>query len=144
MIAIGSDHAGYELKNKIMKYLDEKKLEYKDFGSFSDEAFDYPIIGVKVGKAVAAGEYEKGILICGTGIGISISANKVKGIRAVVCTEACSAMLSRKHNDTNILAFGARLIGFEQAKMILEAWLNTEFEGGRHACRVGLIDEIMP
>lgn len=144
MIAIGSDHAGYELKHKLMEYLDEKGLTYEDFGSFSDEAFDYPIIGEKVGKSVASGKYKRGILICGTGIGISISANKVKGIRAAVCTEACSAMLSRKHNDTNVLALGARLIGLEQAKMILDTWLTTEFEGGRHARRVKLVDEIIP
>jgi ribose 5-phosphate isomerase B len=136
MIAIGSDHAAYEFKENIKKYLIERGYEVKDFGTFSTDRIDYCDIGFKVGEAVAKGTYEKGLIFCGTGVGISISANKVKGIRAVVCTEPYSAKLSRAHNDTNILALGARVIGIELAKMIVDTWLNTEFEGGRHADRI--------
>jgi len=142
MIAIGCDHAGFELKEEIRKYLESKNIEYKDYGCFSTESVDYPEYGVKVAKAVASGECEKGLLFCGTGVGISISANKVKGIRAVVCSEPYSAKLSRMHNDTNILALGARVVGVELAKMIVDIWLNTPFEGERHLRRIKMIDEL--
>ncbi len=140
--AVGSDHAAYEFKLEILRYLDELGIEYKDFGTHSTERTDYPIYGEKVAKAVSSGEFEKGLLFCGSGIGISISANKVKGIRAVVCSEPYSAKLSRMHNDTNILCMGARVVGIDLAKMILDEWLKAEFEGGRHAKRVDQIAEI--
>jgi ribose 5-phosphate isomerase B len=142
MIAIGSDHAAFELKEQIKQYLDCKKVEYKDYGCFSTERVNYPEFGYRVAKAVATGECEKGLIFCGTGVGISIAANKVKGIRAVVCSEPYSAKLSRAHNDTNILALGARVVGIDLAKMIIDIWLSTEFEGGRHQTRVQMISEI--
>ena len=141
-IAIGSDHVGLELKPVIVDYLKELGCEIKDFGTYSKERTDYPIYGVKVAEAVAKGDYDGGIVICGTGIGISIAANKVKGIRAVVCSEPYSAKLSKEHNNTNILAFGSRVIGSELAKMIVKEWLNAEFEGGRHANRVAMLDKM--
>lgn len=141
-IAIGCDHVGFELKDKIIKHLEEKGIEYKDFGTFSSERTDYPIYGYAVAKAIVSGECDKGILICGTGVGISISANKVPGIRAVVCSEPYSALLSRQHNDTNILAMGARVVGGDLALMILDAWLSGEYEGGRHQKRVDMIADI--
>ena len=112
-IAIGSDHVGYELKGKVIAHLKEKGIEVKDFGTNSTERTDYPIYGEAVANAVASKEFDKGILICGTGVGISLAANKVNGIRAVVCSEPYSALLSRQHNDTNILAFGARVVGLD-------------------------------
>jgi ribose 5-phosphate isomerase B len=142
MIAIGSDHAAYEFKEEIKKFLEEKGYEYKDFGTYSAQRVDYPVFGEKVARAVASGECEKGLLFCGTGVGISIAANKVKGIRAVVCSEPYSAKLSREHNDTNILAVGARVVGIELAKMIIETWLTTPFEGGRHATRVEMLNNM--
>lgn len=141
-IAIGSDHVGIELKPTIIEYLKELGHEVEDFGPYSSERTDYPIYGKKVAEEVVAGSFDKGILICGTGVGISIAANKVKGIRAIVCSEPYSAKLSREHNDTNILAFGSRVIGSELAKMIVKEWVNTEFEGGRHANRVSMIQDI--
>lgn len=141
-IAIGCDHVGFELKDRIIKHLEEKGIEYKDFGTFSSERTDYPIYGYAVAKAIVSGECDKGILICGTGVGISISANKVPGIRAVVCSEPYSALLSRQHNDTNILAMGARVVGGDLALMILDAWLSGEYEGGRHQKRVDMIADI--
>lgn len=141
-IAIGCDHVGFELKDRIIKHLEEKGIEYRDFGTFSSERTDYPIYGYAVAKAIVSGECDKGILICGTGVGISISANKVPGIRAVVCSEPYSALLSRQHNDTNILAMGARVVGGDLALMILDAWLSGEYEGGRHQKRVDMIADI--
>ncbi|MCL2661217.1 MAG: ribose 5-phosphate isomerase B [Acidobacteriaceae bacterium] len=141
MIAIGCDHVAVEMKEAIKKQLAERGLAVRDFGTCSTERVDYCDYGFAVAEAVARGECEKGILICGTGVGISISANKVKGIRAVVCSEPYSAMLSRAHNDSNVLAFGARVIGVELAKMIVDIWLTTPFEGGRHAERVRKIME---
>lgn len=138
-IAIGNDHSAVEMKNEIKKYLEEKGYEVINYGTDSEESCDYPIYGEKVGYAVAKKEADLGILICGTGVGISLAANKVKGIRAVVCSEPYSAKLSRLHNNTNILAFGARVIGVELAKMIVDEWLNAEFEGGRHQRRVDLM-----
>lgn len=142
MLAIGSDHAAFRFKEEIKAYLDEKGIEYKDLGCFSTERTDYPIYGEKVANAVASGEYEKGLLFCGTGVGISLAANKVPGIRAVVCSDCYTAALSRRHNDTNILALGARVVGIDLAKMIIDTWLNAEFEGGRHADRVAMITAI--
>jgi len=135
-IAIGSDHVGYELKPTIIDYLKELGYEVKDFGTYSNERTDYPIYGKKVGEVVASGEYDLGIVICGTGVGISLAANKVPGIRAVVCSEPYSAQLSKMHNNTNILAFGSRVVGPELAKMIVKTWLDATFVGGRHARRV--------
>ena len=141
-IGIGNDHAAVELKNIISEHLKERGCEVVNFGTDTSESFDYPIAGYKVGKAVANGEVDLGILICGTGVGISLAANKVEGVRAVVCSEPFSAKLSRMHNNTNVLAFGARVVGSELAKMIVDEWLDAEFEGGRHERRVNLLNEI--
>ena len=142
MIALGCDHGGYNLICAIKKYLDEKGLEYKEYGTFSEESVDYPVYARKVGHAIQNGTCDKGILICGTGLGISLAANKVKGIRAAVCSEPFTAKMARVHNNCNILAFGARVVGAELAKMIVETWLDAEFEGGRHQRRVDLITAI--
>jgi ribose 5-phosphate isomerase B len=142
MLAIGSDHAAFQFKEEIKAYLDEKGIEYKDFGCFSTERTDYPIYGEKVAKAVASGQYEKGLLFCGTGFGISLAANKVPGIRAVVCSDCYTAAFSRRHNNANILALGARVVGIDLAMMIIDTWLNAEFEGGRHADRLAMITAI--
>ena len=137
MIAIGCDHGGFALKQEVMRHLDELGLAYKDFGTYSEESCDYPIYGEAVARAVADGEYERGILI-----GISISANKVKGIRAALCGDCYSAEMTRRHNDANILAMGARVLGPGLALKIVDTFLNTEFEGGRHARRIALISDI--
>ena len=142
MLAIGSDHAAFTFKEEVKEYLKGRGIEFKDYGCFSTERVDYPVFGAAVGRAVAEGECEKGLLFCGTGVGISISANKIPGIRAVVCSEPYSAKLSRLHNDTNILALGARVVGIELAKMIIDVWLETSFEGGRHQDRVDMINTI--
>lgn len=140
MIAIGSDHGGFALKSEIMQHLTQKNLQFKDFGTCSDESVDYPDFGLIVAKAVASGECEKGIIICGTGIGISISANKVPGIRAALCTDPYMARMSREHNNANILALGARVVGTGLALEIVDAWLEGEFIGdGRHGTRVDKI-----
>lgn len=139
MLAIGSDHGGYELKNHIKEHLKERGIEYKDFGCFSEESVDYPDIAKKVGEAVASGEYENGILICGTGIGISMAANKIKGIRAALCSDVYSAKMTKIHNNANIICMGGRVIGRELAFMIVDAWLDAEFEGGRHQQRIDKI-----
>ncbi|RKA98614.1 ribose 5-phosphate isomerase B [Listeria monocytogenes] len=141
-IAIGNDHVGIELKPVIVAYLQDLGHEVDDFGAYSNERTDYPEYGKKVAESVAAGKSDLGILICGSGVGISIAANKVNGIRAVVCSEPYSAKLSREHNNTNILAFGSRVVGAELAKMIVQNWLDAEFEGGRHAKRVEMIARI--
>lgn len=141
-LAIGNDHVAVEMKNEIMAYLQEKGYELINVGTDVPGSFDYPISGYKVAKMVAAGEVDGGILICGTGVGISLSANKVKGIRCCVCSEPYSAKLSKQHNNTNIIAFGARVVGVELAKMIVDSWLEAEFEGGRHQRRVDMIKEI--
>lgn len=141
-IAIGSDHAGYVLKDHLKAHMEGRGIQVEDLGGFDPEPIDYPVAGLRVAKGVAAGDYDLGVLICGTGVGISISANKVRGIRAVVCSEPYSAVLSRRHNNSNILALGARVVGDELAVMILDQWLDAEFEGGRHARRVGLIGDI--
>ena len=139
MIAIGSDHGGYALKEQIKKHLDELGLAYRDYGTDSEASCDYPIYGEAVARAVAGGEAERGIVICGTGIGISISANKVKGIRAALCGDCYSAEYTRRHNDANVLALGARVLGEGLAEKIVDTFLSTGFEGGRHARRVALI-----
>lgn len=141
-IAIGNDHSAVEMKQIIRAHVEEKGYEVIDFGTNSTESCDYPVYGEKVGRAVASGEADLGILICGTGVGISLAANKVKGIRACVCSEPFSARLSKMHNDTNILAFGARVVGTELAKMIVDEWLDARFEGGRHQRRVDMIMDI--
>ena len=138
-IAMGNDHAAVEMKQEIMAYLREKGYEVLNLGTDSSESCDYPLYGEKVGQAVASGEADLGIAICGTGIGISLAANKVPGIRAAVCSEPYSAKLSRMHNDTNVLCFGARVVGTELAKMIVDEWLSAEFLGGRHQRRVDMI-----
>ena len=141
-IARGNDHAAVELKTAIRAHLEERGIEVMDMGTGTSESCDYPVYGEKVGRAVASGEADLGIAICRTGVGISIAANKVKGIRACVCSEPCTARLSRLHNDSNVLAFGARIVGVEMAKMITDAWLDTEYEGGRHQRRVDQLMEI--
>lgn len=138
-IGIGNDHAAVEMKNEIVDYLVEKGYDVVNYGTDTHDSCDYPVYGEKVGRAVAAGDVDCGILICGTGVGISLAANKVKGVRAVVCSEPYSAKLSKQHNNTNILAFGARVIGIEMAKMIVDEWLGAEFLGGRHQKRVDMI-----
>lgn len=139
MLAIGSDHGGFELKKHVMEHLKQLGIEFCDMGTYSEESCDYPIIAEKVAKAVSAGEYEKGILICGTGIGISIAANKVKGIRAALCGDVYSAKMTRRHNDANILCMGGRVIGRELAFMICDTFLSEPFEGGRHEKRIAEI-----
>ena len=141
-IGIGNDHVAVELKQRIAEHIESLGHTVVDFGTNNTERFDYPIAGWRVAKAVVDGEVERGILICGTGVGISLAANKVHGVRAVVCSEPYSAQLSREHNDTNILAFGARVVGVELAKMIVDAWLGATFEGGRHQRRIDMISEI--
>ncbi len=139
IVALGSDHVGYELKIKVMEYFNSKGIKYKDFGTYDNKRTDYPIYGKMVAEAVASEKYDKGIIFCGTGVGISIAANKVDGIRACVCSEPYSAKLSRAHNDSNILALGSRVVGFDLAIFIIDVWLKTEFEGGRHLKRVKML-----
>ena len=142
MIALGCDHGGYELKQEIIKYLESKNLEYKDFGCDSTDAVDYPVYARKVANSVGSGECEQGILICGTGIGISISANKVKGIRAALCHDCFSAEATRQHNNANILAMGARVVGPGLAVKIVDTFLNTPFSNEeRHIRRINMIEE---
>lgn len=141
-IAIGNDHVAVEMKQQIKAYLEEKGIEVLDVGTNSTKRFHYPVSGYKVGKLVAEGDVDAGILICGTGVGISLAANKIHGIRACVCSDPYTAKLSKQHNNTNILAFGARVIGIETAKMIVDEWLNAEFEGGRHQTRIDMLSEI--
>lgn len=141
-IAIGNDHVAVGMKNEISEYLVSLGHEVINMGTDSSERCDYPVYGEKAARAVAEGKADLGIVICGTGVGISLAANRVKGIRAVVCSEPYSAVLSRQHNNTNVLAFGARVVGVELAKLIVKSWLDAEFEGGRHAKRVAMLDEI--
>ena len=141
-IVIGNDHAAYEMKFVIKKYLEDKGYEVINVGCDTADRVDYPDYAEKVGKAVISGEADLGIAICGTGVGISIACNKVNGVRAVCCSEPYSAKLSRIHNNSNVLCFGARVIGPELAKMIVDEWLGAEFLGGRHQRRVDIIAEI--
>ena len=142
MIGIGSDHGGFALKEAIKKHLEERGLEYKDYGTYSDASCDYPVYGRAVAKAVAAGECQLGILICGTGIGISITANKVPGIRAALCSDCFSAEATRQHNNANILALGARVLGEGLALKIVDTFLDTPFSNDeRHVRRISMIEE---
>lgn len=141
MIALGCDHGGYELMQEVIKHLEERGLEYKNFGCYRTESVDYPIYGQAAAKAVASGECDKGIIICGTGIGISISANKIKGIRAALCHDCFSAQATREHNDANMLAMGARVIGPGLALKIVDIFLDTPFSNDeRHVRRIGMIE----
>ena len=141
MIAIGCDHGGYALKQEVMKHLAERGLEYKDFGTYSEDSCDYPVYGKAVAHAVADGDCDRGILICGTGIGISITANKVPGIRAALCGDCFSAEATRLHNDVNILAMGARVVGAGLALKIVDTFLDTPFSGDeRHVRRINMIE----
>lgn len=142
MIAIGSDHGGYLLKEEIRKHLEEKGYEFKDFGTDSTASCDYPVYAEKVCRAIQSGECEKGILVCGTGIGMSMCANKCKGIRAAVCGDHFSAEFTRKHNNANVLCLGARVTGSGVALQLVDIFLTTEFEGGRHEKRIEMMMEL--
>ena len=141
-LAIGNDHVAVDMKNEIKAYLERKGIEVVNVGTDSTERFNYPVSGYKVAKLVASGEVDGGVLICGTGVGISLAANKIHGIRACVCSDPYTAKLSKQHNNTNIIAFGARVIGIETAKMIVDEWLAAQYEGGRHQTRIDMIAEI--
>ena len=141
-IAIGSDHGGLTLKKEVIKHLEKKNIEVKDYGTYTDDSCDYPDFAEKVSEAVVAKEYDYGILICGTGIGISISANKIPGVRAALCNDTFSAHATREHNNANILAMGERVVGTGLALDIVDAFLGSTFEGGRHENRVNKIMEI--
>ena len=139
-IGISNDHSAVEMKNEIKKYLEEKGYEVIDYGAQTTESCNYVLYGKKAAEAVVNGEVEKAVLICGTGIGISLAANKVKGIRCAVCSEPVSARLSKEHNNANMIAFGARIVGIEMAKSIVSAWLDAIFAGGRHQQRIDTIE----
>ncbi len=141
-IAIGSDHGGLRLKKEVIKHLEKKSIEVKDYGTYTEDSCDYPDFAEKVSEAVVAKEYDYGILICGTGIGISISANKIPGVRAALCSDTFSAHATREHNNANILAMGERVVGTGLALDIVDAFLGSTFEGGRHENRVNKIMEI--
>lgn len=141
-LAIGNDHTAVDLKNTIKAHLEERGIEVVNVGTDSTQSFDYPISGYRVGKLVASGEVDGGVLICGTGVGISLAANKVTGVRACVCSEPYTAALSKRHNNSNIIAFGARVVGDEMAKLIVDSWLDATYEGGRHQRRIDLISQI--
>ncbi len=141
MIAIGSDHGGYDLKEAVKKHLEERNIPYVDKGCFDKSSCDYPVFGKAVGEAVASGECDKGIVICTTGIGISIAANKVKGVRCALCADSLSARMTREHNNANVLAMGAGIVGGNLAMNIVDIFLDTEFSGAeRHARRVNMIE----
>ncbi|KAA0257004.1 ribose 5-phosphate isomerase B [Deferribacter autotrophicus] len=142
VIALGSDHGGFHLKSEISKYLESLGYTVKDYGTYSEESVDYPEYAYKVAVAISKGEVERGVILCGTGIGISITANRFPGVRAALCWDSFTAKMSRLHNNANLLALGGRIIGVELAKDILNTWLNTEFEGGRHLRRINKIDEL--
>lgn len=141
-IAIANDHTAVEMKRHIVAYLEAKGYTLLNLGTNTEERVDYPIFGKRVADAIVAGEADLGILICGTGIGISLAANKVKGIRAAVCSEPYSAMMTRRHNNSNVIAFGARVVGPATAEMIVDAFLEAEYEGGRHEARVEMLSQI--
>ncbi len=142
MIALACDHAGIDLKPHVIAVLEELGLPYQDFGTHDHQSVDYPIYGARAAQAVASGECDRGIVLCGTGVGISIAANKVRGARCVVCSEPYSAAMSRQHNDANLLALGSRVVGSELAKLIVRTWLTTAFEGDRHQRRVGQLRKL--
>ncbi len=141
-LAIGSDHAGLPLKTALKPYLESRIIPYEDFGTDTTESVDYPRIAEKICKAILSGQFDRGILICGTGIGMSITANKFPGIRAAAVSEPFSAILSRRHNNTNVLCMGARVVGVGLATLITEGWLNASFEGDRHQRRIDIISRI--
>ncbi|WP_456457374.1 ribose 5-phosphate isomerase B [Thermovibrio sp.] len=141
-IALACDHGGFSLKEVIKSYLEELSIEYIDYGTYSEESVDYPDFAYRAAKAIVEGEADRGIFICGTGIGISIAANKVRGIRAALCYNVYAAEMSRRHNDANVLCLGGRVLGTELAKRIVKAWLETSFEGGRHQRRIDKISKI--
>lgn len=141
-IGLASDHGGYELKEHIREHLEKKGIEYIDYGTNSEESVDYPDYGRKAGEAIISGEVDRAIVACGTGIGISLAANKVKGVRCALCGDSYSARMSREHNNANALALGGRVIGKDLALEIVDIWLRTEFAGGRHERRVNKISEI--
>lgn len=141
-VALGADHGGYELKEAIRKHLQAQEIEVFDFGTHSNDSVDYPKYGFAVGSAIIKGEADLGIVVCGTGLGISMAANKIPGIRAALCSETFSARMAREHNNANVLALGARVIGIGLALDIVDIFLKTEFSGGRHALRVDLISNI--
>ncbi|NLW55867.1 MAG: ribose 5-phosphate isomerase B [Firmicutes bacterium] len=141
-IAIGADHAGFQLKTAIVQYLQERGYEFQDFGVFSSESVDYPDQAALIAKAVAGGDFDQGIIICGTGIGVSIAANKIPGIRAALCHDVFSARMARAHNNSNVLALGARVVGPGLAETIVVAYLEAEFAGGRHQLRVDKISKL--
>ena len=141
-IVIGNDHAAVEMKMEVMNYLTELGHDVINIGTDEAKSCNYPEYGEKAGRMVSSGEADCGVLICGTGVGISIAANKVKGVRAAVCSEPVTARLVKEHNNANIIAFGARIVGIETAKAILDAWLGAEFQGGRHQTRIDLIHKI--
>lgn len=138
-LALGCDHGGYDLMQEVKAHLDDLKIEYEDFGTYSNESCNYPDYAFAAANAVASGSCDRGIVICGTGIGVSITANKVKGIRCALCSDCYSAEMTRRHNDANMLAMGARVLGSGLALKIVDSFLAAEFEGGRHATRIGLI-----
>ena len=142
MIAIGSDHAGFELKQSVIAHLKENGIEYKDFGCYDMNSVDYPAIAETTCKAIVNGDCERGILICGTGIGMSIAANKIRGVRAALCADAFSTKYTRLHNDANVMCMGARTLGGGLALELVEIFLDTPFEGGRHAARVDMIQKL--
>lgn len=139
MIALGSDHGGFMLKESIKAYLNKEKIPFKDFGTFSEESVDYPLFAEKVAKSIQSGESTMGILCCGTGIGISIAANKFRGIRAALCTNEFCAEMSRRHNNANILCLGGRVISEDTSKKLVKIFLETPFDGGRHEKRINQI-----
>lgn len=141
-VAVASDHGGFKLKKEVIEFLNKEGIEYKDYGTFSEESVDYPDFALQVAEAVRAGEFSRGILCCGTGIGVSIVANKVPGIRAALCHDTFSARASREHNDANVLTMGERVLGVGPALEIVKVWLGSEFQGGRHARRVEKISRI--
>lgn len=142
MIALACDHAAVGMKKEIIKLIEEMGLSYKDFGTYTEDSCAYPVFAARAARAVASGECDRGIVICGTGIGISIAANKVRGIRCGLCSDPLSAELTRRHNDANMLAFGARIVGVELAKAIVRTFLTTEYEGGRHQARVDMLAKL--
>lgn len=141
-LAIGNDHAALEMKNEIVKHLKSCGVEVINVGTDTAERFDYPVAAYRAAKLVASGQADGGILICGTGVGIGLAANKVRGIRCCICSDPYTAKLSKMHNNANMIAFGARVIGIETAKMLVDEWMNAEFEEGRHRGRIDLITEL--
>ncbi len=141
-IAVGSDHAGYQLKEEVKKYLESQNHQVTDYGTFSEESVDYPDIGFPVARVVASGEHERGVLICGTGQGMIMTANRVRGVRAALCFDEQAARMTRKHNDSNVLVLSGWRVSPEDAVKILDVWLLTEFEGGRHMRRIRKLDDV--